>query len=300
MAGVHVLLPFFKDKERNLKKRFLFFVFLFCLCSSLALALEVPNLQGRVNDYANMLTVEQKENLEKKFEQYEKETSNQIVILTIPSLENEVLEEFSIKVADKWKIGQKGKDNGVIFLVAKNDRKMRIEVGKGLEGSLTDLTSGRIIAEMTPYFKNGAYYDGINAGMDKVILAIKGEYKGDGNEKKIMTDQYSGVILIFGLLVIVVGLFGFIHNLFGGIAGAVAAPALTAYLFHPGSSMLLVAAVLGFSIGSVARYVDEVAFAVITEGGLLGGRGGGFGGGGGGGFGGGGGGFGGGGASGGW
>ena len=143
---------------------------------------------------------------------------------------------------------------------------MRIEVGKGLEGSLTDLTSGRIIAELRPYFKNGAYYDGINVGVDKVILAIKGEYKGEGNEKELMNDK-NIYIFIYVLLVIVVGLFGFIHTLFGGIAGAVATPVLTAYLFHPNFSVLLLATVFGFIVGSAARYVDAVGFGIVSSGG---------------------------------
>ena len=131
----------------------LFFVFLSC---SGAYALDVPQLKGYVNDYANMISPQAAAQLENELKAFERSDSTQIVILTVPSLEGEVLEEYGIKVAEAWKIGWKGKDNGVISLVAKQDRKMRIEVGSGLEGKLTDLTAGRIVdLVVKPRFKEG-------------------------------------------------------------------------------------------------------------------------------------------------
>ncbi|MEW6586145.1 MAG: TPM domain-containing protein, partial [Nitrospirota bacterium] len=105
-------------------------IFLFFVAP--AHALDVPPLQGYVNDYAGMMSSRTKTTLENELRSFEQTDSTQIVILTIPSLEGEVLEEFSIKVADAWKIGQATKDNGVILLVAKQERKIRIEVGRGL------------------------------------------------------------------------------------------------------------------------------------------------------------------------
>jgi len=135
-----------------LKDSIIILILLILLPASQASGLNVPALKGRVNDYADMLSPGETAELQAKLEQHEKETSNQIVILTVPSLEGEVLEDFSIRVADKWKIGQKGKDNGVIILIARDEKKIRIEVGRGLEGVLTDLLSGRIIEEMkTPF-----------------------------------------------------------------------------------------------------------------------------------------------------
>ena len=109
----------------------LFFIFLLTLSAH---ALDVPKVQGYVNDYADMISAPAKAALENELKAFEQTDSTQIVILTIPSLEGEVIEDFGIKVAEAWKIGQKGKDNGVIFLVSKQDKKIRIEVGRGLEG----------------------------------------------------------------------------------------------------------------------------------------------------------------------
>ncbi len=149
-----------------------------------ALALDVPKLQGYVNDYANMISPQAKGELENELKNFEQTDSTQIVILTVPSLEGEVIEDFDIKVAEAWKIGQKGKDNGVIFVVSKQDRKMRIEVGRGLEGKLTDLMAGRIIdLVVKPRFKRGDYDGGFIAGVSALIDTTRGEFKADGNHR---------------------------------------------------------------------------------------------------------------------
>lgn len=113
---------------------FLLLYFLWGKPVSSAHALDVPKVQGYVNDYADMISPSVKAELENELKTFEQTDSTQIVILTIPSLEGEEIEDFGIKVGDTWKIGQAGKDNGIIFIVAKQDRKMRIEVGRGLEG----------------------------------------------------------------------------------------------------------------------------------------------------------------------
>ncbi|MDO8746993.1 MAG: TPM domain-containing protein, partial [Thermodesulfovibrionales bacterium] len=157
----------------------LFFIFLFTLS---ALALDVPKLQGYVNDYANMISPLTKAELEKEIKSFEETDSTQIVILTIPSLEGEGLEEFSVKAAESWKIGQKGKDNGIIITVAKQEKKIRVEVGRGLEGVLTDLTAGRIVdLVIEPSFKRGDFDGGFIAGVHSLIDASRGEFKADKN-----------------------------------------------------------------------------------------------------------------------
>ncbi|MBF0361672.1 MAG: TPM domain-containing protein [Oligoflexia bacterium] len=178
-----------------------------------SIAREIPELNGRINDYAQMLSTETKADLEMRLEELEKSDTTQLVFLSIPSLEGDSLEEFSIRVADKWKIGQKKIDNGVILLVAKNDRKVRIEVGKGLEGKLTDLIAGRIIREnIVPYFKRGNYQDGVVEGIKSIVQVVNGEYisknstsatvatDGDLNWKEIIATIIT--ILIFGYCVI--------------------------------------------------------------------------------------------------
>ena len=166
-----------------MKYRFTIALILFIAFTQSVHALDVPYLSGRVNDYAGILSEAAAKDLEKTLRDFEKKTTCQIAVLTIKSLEGENLEQFSIKVAETWKLGQKKKDNGVLLLVAQNDRQMRIEVGYGLEGSLTDFASGRIIAnEIVPYFKNGDYNAGITNGVNAIISTITtGKYTSGTN-----------------------------------------------------------------------------------------------------------------------
>ncbi|HEX8528929.1 MAG TPA: TPM domain-containing protein [Cytophagales bacterium] len=137
----------------------------------------VPKLMGRVNDYAGILSPAAEASLERELKAHEDSTTNQIVVLTVASLEGENLEEAANRVFNAWGLGQRGKDNGVLLLVAVNDRKLRIEVGNGLEGVLTDVHCGRIIRnEITPSFKYKEYEAGIAAGVAAIRGAIYGTY----------------------------------------------------------------------------------------------------------------------------
>jgi uncharacterized protein len=169
------------------------FILIIIPCS--ASALEVPVLKGRVNDYASLLAPETEARLEQTLSALESSDSTQVAVLTIPSLEGEVLEQFSIKVAEQWKIGQKNKDNGAILIISKNDRKIRIEVGRGLEGKLTDLLSGRIIQyEIVPKFKEGNFNGGVEAGINAIASVVRGEYVSTGSDaghkKKVPTRSF--------------------------------------------------------------------------------------------------------------
>jgi len=139
----------------------------------------VPELWGiRVHDDAHALKQETVDQVEKELKTYEDSTSNQVALLIVQSLEGEVLEEYTLKVAEKWKLGTKNKDNGVLLLIAVDDHKMRIEVGQGLEGVLTDAESNRIIRnEIAPEFRRGDYDAGVRAGINGIVKAIAGEYK---------------------------------------------------------------------------------------------------------------------------
>lgn len=144
--------------------------------SSLARALEVPPLRGRINDYAGVMSRDQVRALESQLAQFEQETGHQIAVLTIPTLDGEDIEGFSIRVAENWKIGKKGFDNGVILLVAVKDRKLRLEVGYGLEGVLPDAIAKRITSDyIVPRFRAQDYAGGIIAGIDAVQKVIKQE-----------------------------------------------------------------------------------------------------------------------------
>ncbi|NTW52879.1 MAG: hypothetical protein HGB22_09875 [Chlorobiaceae bacterium] len=146
--------------------------------------LAVPALAGRVNDYAAMISPQARAVIDGKLKAIEEAESTQVALLTVDSLEGEPIEFFSIRVADAWKIGQKGKDNGILLIVSKNDRKTRIEVGLGLEGRLTDLQTGRIINDvMKPAFKSGDFDSGFIAGVDAIAASVKGEYKAPAAKK---------------------------------------------------------------------------------------------------------------------
>lgn len=279
--------------------------FLFIIIPCYAGALDVPQLKGRVNDYASMLSPETAQKLDATLSVIEKSDSTQIVVLTIPSLEGEVIEEFSIKVAEAWKIGQKNLDNGAILLVSKNDRKLRIEAGRGLEGKLTDLISGRIIrSEIIPKFKEGDFNGGIEAGINAIVSVVRGEYKASETDtgRKESGKNPIFTLLIF-LFVITAALSG-ISKILGGTSGAVLLPVISLFSF-PGISLMLlgILAIAGFAFGLLSGAMTggggRSHSSGLRPGGFIGGFGGGSGFGGGG-FSGGGGGFGGGGSSGSW
>jgi|SRR5665647_952914 len=169
-------------------------------------ALEVPPLKGRVNDTARILSSSSVQMLEQTLQALEQKESTQIVVLTIPSLEGESLEPYTLKVVETWKIGQKGTDNGALLFIAAKDRKIRIETGYGLEGKLTDLVAGRIIREtMVPAFRQGNYDQGVIDGVGAMVAVVKGEYTGRQVVKKQQPRRDPGgfvVFLIIGLAVI--------------------------------------------------------------------------------------------------
>ena len=132
-----------------------------------------PAAAQRVTDLTQTLSPPETQALEAKLADWEARTANQLAVLIVPTTQPEPIEAYSLRVAEAWKIGRKGKDNGALFLVAKNDRKMRIEVGYGLEGVLTDVTSRRIIAEnVAPLFREGKFAAGIDAGVDRIIAVV--------------------------------------------------------------------------------------------------------------------------------
>lgn len=238
----------------------------FILLVSHAFALKVPHLKGHVNDYGNILSSSEESRLENYLSSFESTSSVQIVLLSIKSLEGQNLEDYSMRVADAWKLGNKEKDNGVLLLVSIQDKKLRIEVGYGLEGSLTDAKSGYIIRNyIVPGFKSGSYYDGIAAGMNAItgVISDQLEITDDQIAQSQRKQANKTPQIPFGLIIFV------LMSIFGGFG----------------------------------RRRRGGLFTALFLGSMLGGgrgRSGGFGGGGFGGFSGGGGGFGGGGASGGW
>ncbi len=242
-------------------------------------ALEVPILQGRINDYAGMLSPQAKANIEQQLKAVEQSDTTQIVIVTIPSLQGEVLEQFSIKVAEKWKIGQKGKDNGVILLVSKNDRKMRIEVGRGLEEKITDLRAGRIIDEVIkPRFKTDDYDGGFTEGIASIIAASKGEFRAvpppQPQQKLPVPGSFpnlTGTPWGFYVLVIVIYIgiffFGKLSKILGSGLGAFFTPLAAGMLIPNQLTNLtkLMYASLGLGIGyGLSALAGRISFSTPT------------------------------------
>jgi uncharacterized protein len=272
-----------------------------------AAALEVPRLNGHVNDYAAMLGTASERQLEAMLTEFEEKESTQIVVLTIPSLQGDSLEDFSLRVAEAWKIGQTKLDNGAILLIAKNDRKIRIEVGYGLEGRLTDLVAGRIIRNViAPQFKSGRFDQGITDGVAAMIDAVRGEYSvADAPRQPHQAQKGVPYIALLALFFLINAL-GRASRWLGAAAGAVLFPIAGALFFGLGPLLLLGLVPLGLVAGLVISLISGALPSGLAtsrhRGGYWGGGsgGGGFSSGGFGGFSGGGGGFGGGGASGGW
>jgi uncharacterized protein len=262
-------------------------------------ALDVPQLRGRVNDYANMISAEAEDRIDAISEELERTDSTQLVVLTVPSLKGDDLEGFSIRVAEDWGIGQEEHDNGVLLLVAQAERRIRIEVGYGLEGVLTDLQAGRIIDyEITPYFKEGQFGEGLVRGTEAIAAAVRGEYQA--SEQTIAKPGVSSRsrLVPFFILLMVISVLGSRKRLIGGIAGAILFPLVAWFALSLSLPLLLLLFIpLGFGAGLLIPGIFLMSAARRGRGGGFYGRGGGFGGGG---FSGGGGGFGGGGASGGW
>lgn len=273
-------------------------------------ALEVPQLKGHVNDHAGMLSASTRQQLEAVLIDLEQQESTQIVVLTIPSLQGDSLDDFSIRVAEAWKIGQKGVDNGAILLIAKNDRKIRIEVGYGLEGSLTDLISGRIIRNIiAPRFKAGQFEQGISDGVAAMISAVRGEFTAEDASRPVRQRQQGISPIAIFALIFLINVLGRVSRFLGAAAGGVLLPIAGALFFGPGLLLLgliplgIMAGLVISLLGGPLSFGHNVSRHHRGGGGFWGGgfgSGGGFSSGGFGGFSGGGGGFGGGGASGGW
>jgi uncharacterized protein len=137
--------------------------------------LEVPFLSGRVVDEAGIIPPEVRTRIEEKLARYEADTGHQVAVLTVPSLEGAPVEDYALRVAETWKLGREGVDDGVLFLVSSGDRRMRLEVGYGLEPELTDLEASRILDEqVAPRFRQGDFGGGIEAGVDAVVASLEG------------------------------------------------------------------------------------------------------------------------------
>jgi uncharacterized protein len=242
----------------NMRMKLVFLLTILFLMPLPLLALDAPQLSGRVNDYARMLSPEAASRLEQKLAAFERDQTTQIVVLTIPSLQGDDIAQFSIRVAEQWKIGQKGKDNGVLLILAQAEHKVRIEVGMGLQGVLPDITTAQIIRNvMSPLLKSNDFDQGINAGVDAILAATKGEFKTSPQDTaRRHRSRSSSPATYFLLAAVAAVILGSYARPMGGIAGAAGLP-LAAYFAFPGTglTLLLILAAVGFGGGLLLSFL---------------------------------------------
>jgi uncharacterized protein len=254
----------------------------------------LPKFEALVTDLTGTLTAQQQASLDDKLRQFQARKGAQIAVLMLPSTAPEDIAQFGIRLAESWKVGRKGTDDGLILIVAKDDRTMRFEVGYGLEGALPDALAGRVINEtIAPLFKQGDFYGGINAGLDQVIRVLDGEPL-PAPDQRWKSSQGHGVPWQFLFLLL------FFSSVFSRIFGRLGGAGVTG-LIGAGIAWWITSKLLFVVAGFVGLFLGGLLFGgmplrIVSGGGFgrgfgsggFGGGGGGFGGGGGGSFGGGG------------
>ena len=278
---------------------------LFVFSAALLAQVAVPALTSRVTDLTGTLSAQQRSALDERLAAFEARKGSQIAVLLVPTTEPEAIEQFGIRVAEQWKIGRKGVDDGAILIVAMKDRAVRIETGYGIEGALPDAVAKRIVDEIiVPRFKQNDYFGGIDAGVSRIISVIEGEPlppPRSGGATRSPGGGYENFLFVAFILVFVVG--GMLRAMFGRFLGS----GVIGVLGGVAGWMMLGSVILGVVVAVIALVLSLMGglgtMGSRRRGGWIGGfpGGGGWtGGGGGGSWGGGGGGFGGGGASGRW
>lgn len=178
--------------------------------------------QSFVNDFGGMFSAEEKSALETKLQAYEKASTNEIAVVTIPNLGDDTIEGYAVRLFEDWKIGKTGKDNGILLLFSRDDRKVRIEVGYGLEPELTDLESSLLIRNViTPAFKEGKYYAGVDSAVSNIMSKLSGEQRAVFQEKKSggLSDDF--VPLVFFVIMLGFRFLGLSKSWWlGGVIGA--------------------------------------------------------------------------------
>lgn len=217
----------------------------------------VPQLTGRVVDQTGTLSSADIATLSQKLRDFENRKGSQIAVLIVPTTQPETIEQFSIRVAEAWKIGRKKVDDGAILVVAKNDRHLRIEVGYGLEGALTDVTSRRIIDEdITPKFRSGDFAAGIGAGVDRMMRVIDGEPLPSPSRSANFAHNLDDLMPVFAVALFAsIGVGGFFRAILGRLLGSLVTGGIIAavtWLILGSAAIAAAVGVLGFIIGFIA------------------------------------------------
>ncbi|UWU91611.1 YgcG family protein [Bradyrhizobium sp. CB1015] len=226
----------------------------------------VPQLTGRVVDQTGTLSSSDIATLTQKLRDFENRKGSQIAVLIVPTTQPETIEQFSIRVAEAWKIGRKKVDDGAILVVAKNDRHLRIEVGYGLEGVLTDVTSRRIIDEdITPRFRSGDFAAGISAGVDRMMRVIDGEPLPSPSRSVNFAHNLDDLAPVFAVALFAsIGVGGFFRAILGRLLGSLVTGGIIAavtWLILGSAALAAAVGILGFIVGFIADL-----FSAITPG----------------------------------
>jgi uncharacterized protein len=202
----------------------------------------VPPLTARVTDLTGTLSADQRAALERKLAALESRKGSQLAVLLVPTTQPETVEQYAIRVFERWKLGRKAVDDGVLLVIAKNDRKLRIEVGYGLEGAIPDAIAKRIIdEEIVPPFKQGNFYGGVSAGADRIIKLIDGESMPPPRRAAEPGSGWSGEGLFIAFIILAM-LSQMMHSLLGRVPGA---------------------GVVGFSAGILGYVLAGLAVAIV-------------------------------------
>jgi uncharacterized protein len=204
----------------------------------------VPTLNSRVTDVTGTLTPQQLQTLERTLQTFESRKGSQIAVLIVPTTESESIEQYSLRVVEHWKLGRKNIDDGVLLLIAKNDHTLRIEVGYGLEGALTDATCKRIISEIiVPQFKQGNYYGGIQSGLNSIIKVVNGEALPSTSSNFAANTSKGQMMVVLFVAMMFVG--SVLPSIFGSVLGGLLTGGVVAYLAFFLTGSLLIAIIAG-------------------------------------------------------
>ena len=231
--------------------RYGFGIFLLLFFTAVLAQVDIPELSHRVTDLTGTLSAQQTTALENSLAAFETKKGSQITILIVPTTEPEDIAQFGIRVAEAWKIGRKNIDDGVILIIAKDDRKLRLEVGYGLEGVIPDAIAKRVIAEtITPFFKRGDFAGGINAGVSQLMQLIEGEtLPAPQNKPSARMDDGSFMFILFGGLIAGFILSAMMGRVMGGMLAGLGSGTVAALFFGLGFAAMLIGLMVFFIVG---------------------------------------------------
>ncbi|UOA08233.1 YgcG family protein [Methylobacter sp. S3L5C] len=231
--------------------RYGFGVFLLLFFTAVWAQIEIPELSRRVTDLTATLGIQQATALESRLAEFEAKKGSQIIILIVPTTQPEDIAQFGIRVAEAWKIGRKNVDDGVILIIAKDDRKLRLEVGYGLEGAIPDAIAKRVIAEtITPFFKKGDYAGGVDAGVTQLMQLIEGESLPtpvDESDDKLNESAFMFILL--GGLIAGFILSAMMGRVMAGILAGLGTGALAALFLGLSFAVVLIGIMVFFIVG---------------------------------------------------